>query len=253
LLDTDNEAEYTDMDGDLPFDDASLEESNRPLPHDQDFASSSATHDDVFQLVVRDGTCTFPIPSWSMHVFDTSTSDLGFELNKRFRFLACLAEWLSENRTEFLRSFDFWDLGPSSLDEVAQGRPSTSQKNVPALLKMTLDEASVSRYIRNCILLAPAGTFALNELFSRSAREAWAAKSISLFFLEHGFTPTAEYLDSLRVIVKPKDRKSKQILSRHIFDAMDFPTYVSYVNQKAGTKWSAVLTNYRHRIDGGES
>ena len=136
---------------------------------------------------------------------------------------------------------------------MAQGKPSTSQKYVPALLEMTLYEASVSRYIRNCVLLAPAGTFALNELFSRSAREAWAAKSISLFFLEHGFVPTDEHLDGLHAIVKPKDRKSKQILSGHLFDAMDFPTYVSYVNQKAGTKWSAVLANYRHRIDGGEN
>lgn len=251
LLDTDEEAEYIDMDGDLPFDDASLEESNRLLPHDKDFASSSATHDDVFQLVVRDGTCTFPIPSWSMHVFDTSTSDIGFELNKRFRFLIRLAKWLSENRLEFLRSFDFWDLGPSSLDEVAQGKPSTRQKHVPALLEMQLDKASVSRYIRNCVLLASTGTFALNELFSKSAREAWVAKSISLFFVAHGFTPTDEHLDGLHAIVKPKDRKSKQRLSGHMFEAMDFPTYVSYVNHQAGTKWSAVLANYRHRIAGG--
>jgi hypothetical protein len=204
---------------------------------------------DVFSLVVSCGTCSFVKPDW-VGCFVSRTPDgqhVLHEISTRFSVLDKIASWLSDSRSGFLQSRDFWDLGPNNRKELFAGLTPVRQKAfLPLLaLKQEVSEASFSRFIRASQLVWQDGTAPLNILFSEDARMAWVAKSIWLF-AEGRLTESV--LSRHANIKVQKGGAPRNSLLRTPVNSMDFPTFIEYANLCAGTTWREVLERYQERM-----
>ena len=89
------------------------------LGADADLPEPCGDHD-MFELIVFEGVCRFQNPEWAW-TYNPITQRAEHQLAEiaaRCRVFRELAEWLNRARPGFLKSRDFWDLGPSSLEEV---------------------------------------------------------------------------------------------------------------------------------------
>lgn len=204
---------------------------------------------DAFSLVVTGGTCSFVKPAWAGS-FLARTPDgqqVLHEVSARLDLLDRVAQWLSVNRSPFLRSKNLWDLGPSNMKELQEGKIPVRQNDFLVLLKLNTEvsEASFSRFIRATTLAWDDGIAPLNILFSEAARLAWVAKSVWIF--ADGNLSDSVLQGSADIKVRKGSLSRNTILSTPI-GSMDFPSFIEYANLCAGTKWSEVLQHYKNRM-----
>ncbi len=192
---------------------------------------------DRFELLVSDGGCRFQNPEWSWNynpLTQRAENQLG-EIAARCRVFQELAEWLSRVRSNFLKSRDFWHLGPSSLEE-AERHCSVLQKNLLSMLdtKPPVQEETFSRFINQCELAWPDGSVPVQILFCKEARLAWVARAVVLFVSNFPNISLQERLDRSRDMKKGR--------------GTTFEEFVREANEKAGTSWQEVLKRYEERI-----
>ena len=207
--------------------------------------------DDKFELIVSGGVCRFQNPEWAWTynpVTQRAENQLA-EIAARCRVFRELAEWLNRARPSFLKSRDFWHLGPSSLEE-AEGHCSVLQKDLLSMLDLNppIREETFSRFIRQCELAWPDGSAPVQILFSKEARLAWVAEAVVLFARYFTIVPLKDRLDKCRDTKTRKGhgRDRAKAAARH--GGKTFEKFIREANEKAGTSWEEVLSQYETRM-----
>ncbi|MBE0541745.1 MAG: hypothetical protein IH623_10205 [Verrucomicrobia bacterium] len=211
---------------------------------------------DKFELVISDGVCAFHSLEWAWSYKPESqrAEKQLSEIATRCRVFRQLAAWLNLHRPDFLKSGDFWHLGPASLEEVER-YCAVMQKEMPAILGIaSLTEETFSRYVQRCELAwADDGSASLQILFSKQVRLAWVARSVVLFARKSS-KPLRERLDKLRDVTRRRDAAGDK--SSAIRGTMPFEKFIRRVNETADTSWQEVLSNYEttmlHENDHGK-
>ncbi len=204
--------------------------------------------EDRFELVVCDGVCAFHSLEWAWAyrpVSPRAEKQLN-EIASRCRVFRELAAWLTSHRPDFLKSRDFWSLGPASLEEMER-HCSVLQKEMPAILEIaSLIEQTFSRYVQQCELAWADGSAPLQILFSKQARLAWVARSVVLFARKSPKLSLRERLDKLRDVTRRANDAGNNGSS--IRGTMTFEEFIRQANERADTSWQEVLNHYETRM-----
>jgi hypothetical protein len=207
--------------------------------------------DDRFELIVSEGVCRFQNPEWAWTfnpVTQRAENQLA-EIAARCRVFRALAEWLNRARPSFLKSRDFWHLGPSSLEE-ADGNCSVLQKDLLSMLDLNrpIREETFSRFIRQCELAWPDGSAPVQILFSKEARLAWVAEAVVLFARNFPNVPLSDRLDKYRNTKTRKGHGGSRAQGAARRGGKTFEEFIREANEKAGTSWEDVLNQYDTRM-----
>ena len=109
--------------------------------------------------------------------------------NQRLETLEKLAAWLQENRQEFLKSGDIWDLGCNALQEAENGLRPYERKCLANELGINKD--TFNKYLRGGLTLAwPDGQCDLAKVFfGREAKWAWVVSAFLQYCREYDVNP----------------------------------------------------------------
>jgi hypothetical protein len=207
---------------------------------------------DSYELNICNGVCAFSPPAWAYECRAITPSGEGqlYELMSKFRVFTTLADWLSTNRSDFLRSCDQWDLGPLTLDELSHGGAAVVQKNLLHMLHLNpkVSEETFSRILDQSSLVWPDGAVPVRQLFSSEAKLAWVARSVMLFAKKFGQRLTEKTLENCQNIQVARKKGARAGSARGDLAGVDFPSFVELTNAMVRTRWQDVLLLYRERM-----
>lgn len=206
---------------------------------------------DMFELIVSEGGCRFQNPEWALAynpVTQRAENQLG-EIAARCRVFRELAEWLSRTRPGFLKSRDFWHLGPASLEE-SERHCSVLQKDLLPMLGVNppIREETFSRFLHQCELVWPDGSAPVHILFSKEARLAWVAGAAALFGRNFPKVPLRERLGKYRDTKTRRGSGKDSVRGAGRRGWKTFEQFVREANERAGTGWEEVLKKYETRM-----
>ena len=208
--------------------------------------------EDVFELLVVSGQCSLCLPVGVET--DFTHTPLGrvavWEVKRRYWALENISQWLNSQRTQFLLSRDFWDLGSACYEEAMSKRCPAIQKDFLILsgIHPKVRPADFSRFLRSCHLVWHDGSAPLQILFGPEAKRAWVARAVTQFLDKFSGQITQKLLDEYTTITVPRDKAAQSALRRQPIESMDVPTFVELVNLLAGTRWREVIEKYRNRM-----
>lgn len=213
---------------------------------------------DTFALLCANGRCQLHVPDWYQD-FRGRTSwgrTAIWELDRRLQTLQALAEWLSRERSDFLRDPRFFLLGPQSLEEVRNNQVSVQQSHLLPLLGIRgeanrIHKSTFGRYLKNTELVWSNHLLPASCLFSPEAARGWVARALALFIRRHASDHSQEAILARlhgasgrragRAAEKwqPKDRKMSSFTVRG---------FLERILTLANCRWTDVLEAHRDEI-----
>jgi hypothetical protein len=256
-LPDEEQAEIDNRDEDAPEPDEREEESydrpEKPLKPSGNRPDECEAVENIkpFRILVEGDTCRFERPDWwgCEPVFKAGYS-LVADTERKFRMMSALADWLSNNRKDFLRDPDPWHLGVSALEEFKAGWASVVQKDfhLHARLDRFADRSLFSRDIRKTdLVFEDGGQLPLGFLFEDKARMAWVAQVVKS--LANGGN-MVQVLENYAHVTVPKGERDELLKKNPA--ALDFGGKIALACALAGgnqpVSWSATIKMFKNRM-----
>lgn len=252
------DAEIDSSDDDDPFlegaDDDPLEVTDVPLVSD-DSAEWDLEMTTGWRMTVdEDGVCKFArphAPRWvRMRAKSKGGKDAIETAERRMRMMERIAEWMTENRSEFLLEPEPWNLGLNAWTELKEGRSPVVPGHFQAIAQidgLCGDASTFSRYRRAMVLVWSDAIMPFDFLFDQPAQTAWVAQAIRKAALEAG-APVLDVLDQCRKARKPRLRAKKRELTEAKIEHLEWPEIAARASDLAGVKWDDVLKLWEKRM-----
>ena len=218
---------------------------------DADFPDQSPMgHDGIestFRLVVTGDRCRLEIPKWARgRMMEDASDDSLKEPFDRLTSFQRIAAWLMDERKEFLRDPQPWNLGAGAYKELKAKTPSVTEDGFLKLLDM--ESVQLNRHKRHCTLVWEDGTLPLDRLFSQEAKRAWVANALIQRYRELDDPITKKSLDGVTDLTLPKQSVAKLGRLGGNLNVLSFQEYIQRACLEVGVPWSTVLENHHDDI-----
>lgn len=205
-----------------------------------------------WRLIVEDGTCRFERAEWWKN---NGANKLGWDwLNdteRRFLLFEEIAEWLTEERREFLLDPNPWHLGCNAVGELREGWASVSQSDFVSNtgLDKLAGPSLFSRNNKEIVLVFADGELPVDFLFGPDARMAWVANAVKGMATETG-RKMVDVLTTYKGATVPRGEKKR--LQQTSLDDLDFGGIIARACAIAGEnqpiKWSGVIKRFKNEM-----
>ena len=219
---------------------------------DQADDSEAIENHEPFRILVEGDSCRFERPDWwNCRPVAKAGRSLVADSERKFRMMSAIADWLSENRKDFLLDPDPWNLGVAALQEFKKGWASVRQEDflIRVELRPFAGTDLFSRDIRNTDLVFEDGQVPLGFLFEDDVRMAWVAQTVKGLVQEKGANMT-QVLENYAGVTVP--RGGRDDLLRKNPDALDFGGLIARACAMAGgnqpVSWAATIKRFRSNL-----
>lgn len=252
------QSEIAKEDEDAPradgWDDAPLDRPEHPLRPFGNGADEVEAVENIepFRILVDGDTCRFERPDWwNCKARTTAGRSFVADSERTFRMMSAIADWLSNNRKEFLLDPDPWNLGVSAMEEFQNGWASVRQKDFLeyAGLRSFAGPSLFSRNIRKTDLVSDGGPVPLEFLFEDEARMAWVAQVVKGLAQSQG-GKMQQVLENYADVTVPKGGRDDLLKAEP--DTLDFGGLIARACVMAGkdkpVSWSATIKTFKNRM-----
>ena len=216
-------------------------DSTAMTPGPDEGASWSLDFHDRIAVVVTDGSAVFRIPDWALTIADG-------DLNMRWETYRSIADWLNRNCRDFLAQPSFFNLvaKPQNLGEPLP----VVQDGLHQILGLSCEITTFSKHCRHGIVVWPARSILMEDLWSQEAKMAWFARAVIARQKGHGYTGRNGPLGS-PTIRPPRGSIERRALAdrwKERSHRMGPVEFVELLCVLTGCAWRDVLARYAVRI-----
>lgn len=192
---------------------------------------------DRIPIIVIDGKAIFRTPEWAISYNEP-------DLHMRWETYAQIADWLNQEKRDFLRKPSHFTLAQGMIDPASP--IPVLQKDLRRLLGLQCHITTFSKHARYGIIVWPTREFPLEGLWSHETRIAWCAQATLQRQKTRGYAAECSPLGDMN-IQPPRGAKERQIIESQRTNAWRLgPTeFAELLCILTGCKWRDVLTQYR--------